>query len=113
MSPTILFRTRRFTGADGNSVVRWLGAELFRLGFEIKISKTDSLDISCPEGRYRIHINGSPERTAGEWRLKLERSRSVWDRLRGDADAGDGMLTVLKELLEMQADFSDIRQLAS
>jgi hypothetical protein len=129
-SRDILFKTDRFNlsvakphfinpGCFGEDLAAWLEARLIHenvkagspgqedWGWYLRARRGDrgyflamscSADVDSPNNR-------------GEWRIIVEKRRSFWERLSGAGkiDDNDGMVSTIRQILEKESDFSEVR----
>lgn len=133
MRRDLLFETARFNlsavGAHfinpccfGEDAAAWLRARLGERGIDAgEPCQEDwgwALGAAHAGERYVLGVGGVPAEDAasrgpdrGEWRIIVERRRSLRDRLtgRGHMTADDPLLRVVRELLQREPDFSRVR----
>jgi hypothetical protein len=98
----------------GDDVAGWLAQRLRQRGFEVAEPDQEDwgwyFDVRCPEATYFVGVGGTPDAEApsanpGEWRLMIEKHRSLKERLLRtnliDADS-DPFLQVLREVLSAE-----------
>ncbi len=97
----------------GDDVAQWLSERLRLRGATVTEPGQEDwgwyFDIRYGQARYFVGVGGNPdEGTAlanqGEWRLMVEKHRSLWERLTGAnyLDAEDPFLGVLKEIVSVE-----------
>jgi hypothetical protein len=127
----LLFRTDRFNlskvGKDfinpccfGEDLAAWLQGTLPESGVEIcKPYQEDwgwELPVRRGAQRYYICISGNADESAanpdlGEWRMIIEKKRSLWQRLTGDRKItrNDEMVALVQRILSSEDGVSDVR----
>jgi hypothetical protein len=68
------------------------------------------------DASYFIGVGGVANESAanpneGEWRIMVEKHRSIWDKLKGKnkTSRSDPLFTILREILEHEVDFKNVR----
>lgn len=131
MRHDLLFETNRFNLSEvkehfinpccfGEDVAAWLRGRLLEKGIEM--SEPDQEDWgwyisgSHKENDYFVGVGGnadegSEDKNQGEWRIMVEKRRSVWEKLTGknEMNAGDDMLQVIHGVVENEPDFKNVR----
>jgi len=127
----ILFDTDRFNLSEtkehfinpccfGEDLAAWLRGKLLERGFPtIKPGQEDwgwYIESALEGNSYFIGIGGSAEESApepnfGQWRIMVEKRRSLWEKLSGrnKTSLGDPIFGVIREILKREDDFKDIR----
>lgn len=128
-SRDLLFRTARFNLSEvkphfinpccfGEDLAAWLNTELVTRGYEAETPGQEDWGWYLPLRRggdsYYLDISGNADQEGsnhGEWRVMVEKRRSIWDRLTGRnrITVKDSLFGVLENLLRSQPDFCDIR----
>jgi hypothetical protein len=131
MQIEILFETSRFNVSVvkehfinpccfGEDAASWLRAKLIEKGIAtVEAGQEDwgwYIESTRDNASYFIGVGGvSNESPAnaddGAWRLMVERHRTTWDKLRGKnkISPDDPILAVIREILENESDFKDVR----
>lgn len=127
----ILFETDRFNLSDvkehfinpccfGEDLAQWLGEKLTEKGAIPSAPGQEDwgwyLFVEQGSHRYFVGVGGNPAegiaaRNDGEWRIMVERRRSLWDRLRGRnrITNADPILAMIEDILRQQADIRNIK----
>jgi hypothetical protein len=127
----ILFETNRFNLSEvkdhfinpicfGEDVAAWLRGKLVERGIPtIEPGQEDwgwYVESTLGDSVYFIGIGGNPDELSrdpnyGEWRIIVEKHRSLWQKLRvRNATPGDEpMIAVIREILEREGDFENVR----
>lgn len=129
-SRDILFTTDRFNlsvakphfinpGCFGEDLAAWLEARLIRENVKAGSRGQEDwgwyLRARLGDRAYFLAMSGNANenspRNLGEWRIFVEKRRSLWERLSGadKIDDNDGMVATIREILEKEADFSEVR----
>jgi hypothetical protein len=126
----ILFTTDRFNlsvakphfinpGCFGEELAAWLQARLIER--DVKAGPPGQEDwgwyLRAKRGdrAYFLGMNGNADENSpnnmGEWRIIVEKRRSLWERVSraGEIDDDDGMVATIREILEKESDFSEVR----
>jgi hypothetical protein len=128
----LLFRTPRFNLSlvkehfinpccFGEDLAVFLQSELAKNGFQTQVPGQEDwgwyLPVSRGSDRYYLDISGIPDEEGsvsneGEWRIMVEKRRSIWDRLTGcNVIANDDPLFLMVQiLLRAQPDFRNVRR---
>jgi len=128
----ILFETDRFNLSEvkqhfinpccfGEDLTQWLGEKLTERGAIASAAGQEDwgwyLFVEQGSQRYFVGVGGNPTegaaaRNDGEWRIMVERRRSMWDRLRGRnlITNADLILAMIENILREQADIRNIRR---
>jgi hypothetical protein len=129
---SFLFRTSRFNlskvGAHfinpccfGEDLAAWLAEKLTERGIEAGQPYQEDWGwefraTTSTGSIYYFGMGGIPDETcpgenSGEWRVFIEKKRSLWQLLTGSGKISvhDPMLTIVEEVLKSQPDFEDIR----
>lgn len=132
MGHDLLFETDRFNLSEvkdhfinpccfGEDLAAWLRVKLLEKGIEVTEPGQEDwgwyVEASYGGRSYFIGIGGNAfepggDKNRGEWRIMLEKHRSVWERLtrKDDPSEADGMLAVIREVLEAEPDFNNVRR---
>ena len=127
----ILFDTNRFNlseakeyfinpGCFGDDLAAWLRTRLVEKGIPtIEPDQEDwgwYVESTLGDNHYFIGIGGNADESSddpnrGEWRIMIEKHRSLWDRLTGkNAMSWDeAIIAILREILQDEADFQNVR----
>lgn len=126
----LLFRTGRFNLSQvhehfinpccfGEDLAAWLRTKLAEE--HIRVSEPDQEDwgwyLRAKQGNhsYFLAISGNSangtNRDYGEWRIIVEKQRSIWERVtgKGKIAESDPMLEAIRKILPQQEDFLDLR----
>lgn len=132
MRSDLLFETNRFNLSRvephfinpccfGEDAADWLRARLAERGIGASAPAQEDwgwyLGLDYDGEEYFLGIGGNSDETAadpdrGEWRLMLERKRSLWARMTGKdrvAPADDRLLGVLRAILEEEPGIEKVR----
>ena len=131
MRHDLLFETNRFNLSEvrehfinpccfGEDLAAWLRGKLLEKGLEVAGPDQEDwgwyIEASYEGGRYFIGVGGNADETGGdnnqgEWRIIVEKHRSLWDRLIGknEASEADGMIALIREIVEAEPDFRNVR----
>jgi hypothetical protein len=127
----ILFDTDRFNLSEakghfinpccfGDDLAAWLRGKLLAKG----VSTTEPgqedwgwyVESQLGDSSYFIGFGGAVEQSAvtpnfGEWRIMIEKHRSLWEKLgrRNKTSHSDPIFAVIREILEGENDFKNIR----
>jgi len=126
----LLFRSSRFNLSEagdhfinpccfGEDLAAWLCEKLAERGIKVDPAGQEDwgwyLGLSHQGVRYLLGISGnadesSANRNAGQWRIMVDKSRSLGERLRGAGRIrqDDPVLGLLEEMLSGQADVADL-----
>ena len=129
-SRDILFKTDRFNlsvakphfinpGCFGEDLAAWLEARLIHenvkagspgqedWGWYLRARRGDRGYFLAMSGNVDVDSPNNRE----EWRIIVETRRSFWERLSGAGkiDDNDGMVSTIREILEKESDFSEVR----
>ena len=127
----ILFDTDRFNLSEpkeqfinpccfGDDLATWLRARLLERGIPtIEPGQEDwgwYIESKLGGDSYFIGMGGTVEESApdsnrGEWRIMVEKRRSLWEKLSGKnkISLNDPIFAVIRNVLERENDFKDIR----
>lgn len=127
---SILFKTGRFNLSKvdetfinpccfGEDLARWLREALRKKSLEVSDPYQEDWGWELPAknetGRYYLCVSGyahneGADSNAGEWRIILEKRRSIGQRLtgKGKIELSDGMLASVREILEGEPDIRDV-----
>jgi hypothetical protein len=125
----LLFRTGRFNLSKvqqhfinsccfGEDLARWLRGKLSERGVRAEEAYQEDwgweLRAEDDGKRYYVGVGGNSDdgtSDLGEWRIILEKPRSIRDRLmgRGKIGADDRMVKLVEEILAGQPDFQGLR----
>ena len=127
----IVFTTSRFNLTEvkehfinpccfGEDLAAWLQQQL--LAKDVQAHAPDQEDWGWYTGAnfegsaYFIGVSGNPNEgasgdNAGEWRIAVEKVRTIKDRLfgRNRMSADDEFLVIVRAIIESESDFSDVR----
>lgn len=128
----ILFETDRFNVSQvkahfinpccfGEDLAEWLRQELIQKSLTAgEIGQEDwgwYLFVQQGSERFFVgiggyHLAGSMVANDGEWRVMVEKSRSIWDRLRGRKRITDTdpILSIIEDILREQRDVRNVRR---
>ncbi len=131
MHRDILFETNRFNLSEvkqhfinpccfGEDLAAWLRAELIERGIPtIEPGQEDwgwYIESQMDGCTYFIAIGGNPDDTAqdknrGEWRITIEKHRSVWEKLSGRNKTTQEapIFDVIEAILRAQPDIKNVR----
>lgn len=126
----LLFRSSRFNLSEagahfinpccfGEDLAAWLGEKLAERGIPTDPPGQEDwgwyLRLSHQGVRYLLGVSGnadesSADRNAGQWRIIVDKSRSLGERLRGAGKItqDDPVIGLLEQILSGQADFTDL-----
>ena len=128
----VLFKTNRFNLSKvgehfinpccfGEDVVSWFRSKLVERG--IQVTRTGQEDwgwylfAHSGEIRYFVGVGGnsdesSPDPDQGEWRLVIERRRTLWERLlgKGQIASDDKLIAITEEILRSDPSVREIRR---
>ena len=131
MHHDLLFETNRFDLSEvkahftnpccfGEDLATWLRRKLLEKGIEM--TEPDQEDWGWYiEGNYKgsgyfVGVGGNAnesreEKNQGEWRIMIEKRRSVWEKLAGknEMSEADEMMRVVRKILSMEPDFKNVR----
>lgn len=132
MPADILFETNRFNLSDvqphfindicfGEDAAAWLRERLLALGITATEPAQEDwgwyVEAAHGGAAYFIGIGGNQQpgaadKNAGEWRIMIERHRSLWDKLTGKnmISPDDALLLIIRGIVEAEPGFSNIRQ---
>jgi hypothetical protein len=128
---SLLFKTARFNLSKidetfinpccfGEDLARWLGEALLERKFEISEPYQEDwgweLPVKNESAGYYLCMSGYADdeganSNAGEWRIIIEKRRSIGQRLtgKGKIESSDRMLVSVREILEAEPDIRDVR----
>jgi hypothetical protein len=128
----ILFETDRFNvsnvmehfinpGCFGEDVAEWLRQRLTEKGTTASTPGQEDwgwyLFAQRDSQHYFLGISGYRRESAtgkndGDWRVMVEKKRSIWEKVRGTNKItdDDSMLAIIEEILREQADIGDVRR---
>ncbi len=131
MGNDLLFETNRFNLSEvkehfinpccfGEDLAAWLCARLLEREAEVTGPGQEDwgwyLEANNQGRRYFIGVGGnadesSADKDQGEWRIIVERRRSVWEKLTGEGEMteADEMVTLIREILRREPDFQNVR----
>jgi hypothetical protein len=125
----LLFRTSRFNLSRvqphfinpccfGEDLADWLRGKLFERSVGASEPYQEDwgweLRAEFEKNSYYVGVGGNSDDGAtdlGQWRIMVERRRSIWDRITGKGKIGkdDRMLKLIRDILESQTDFEGLR----
>ena len=127
----LLFRTDRFNLSKigehfinpccfGEDLASWLRGRLPERGVEICDPYQEDWGWELPVRRgaqgYYLCVSGNADQSAanpdeGEWRMIIEKKRSIWQRLTGDGKItrDDEMVALVQKILGSEDGMSDVR----
>lgn len=130
MRHDLLFETNRFNLSEtkdhfinpccfGEDVAAWLRGELIKRDIEVIEPDQEDwgwyIEAKHKGGSYFIGIGGnadesSTDRNQGEWRIMVEKHRSIREKLtrKNEMSEADEMVTVIWEILEREPDFKNL-----
>jgi hypothetical protein len=126
----LLFRTNRFNlskaqkhfvnpSCFGDDLAAWLQEKLLEQGIQTSAPAREDwgryLKASYGKNSYFLAMNGNSVSSAsddGEWRIIVEKKRSLWERMsgKGKIASDDRMLQTIEDILAQQPDFQDLRR---
>jgi hypothetical protein len=129
----ILFTTNRFNLSVvkqhfinpccfGEDLAAWLRQKLTEKGVNVSQPGQEDwgwyLKTRLEETSYFLAMSGNPDQPRtdlGEWRVIVERNRTVWQRLRGRGkiDSRDRMTELIEEILRTQNDCGNVHRESS
>ena len=131
MQSDIVFETNRFNLSEakdhfinpccfGEDLAAWLRGALAQKGIDASEPGQEDwgwcLDATHEGASYFIAIGGNPDDSAsdpnqGEWRIAIEKRRSLWDKLMGKnrQTPDEPILDVIAGILKSQPDFRNVR----
>ncbi len=128
----ILFETDRFNVSEvkehfinpccfGEDLAEWLRQRLAQKGLIAgapyqedwgweMLTQRDSEQYYLGVSGYRTE--GAAGKNDGEWRIMVEKKRSIWDKLRGRnaITEGESILTIIEDILREQADVRNLHR---
>lgn len=125
----IIFETARFNLSEpkeyfinpccfGDDAAAWFAGELTARGITVSEPGQEDwgwyLEAAHAGNSYFIGIGGNAETEAagnqGEWRLMLEKKRTVWDKLNGKnkLHADEQIILILHDIISKQADMNPL-----
>ena len=104
----------------GEDLAAWLRSKLVEKSIPtIEPGQEDwgwYIESTLGDASYFIGIGGAANESAanpneGEWRIMVEKHRSVWDKLTGKhkTSPSDPIFAVIREILEHESDFRNVR----
>lgn len=130
-SRDILFKTDRFNlsvtkphfinpGCFGEDLAEWLQARFIHENVMAGSPGQEDwgwyLRAKRGERAYFLAMSGNADHedsptNRGQWRIIVDKRRSSWERLSGAAkiDDDDSMVATIREILEKETDFSEVR----
>jgi hypothetical protein len=128
----LLFRTNRFNLSSvhphfinpccfGEDLAAWLRGKLSERGIAASQPFQEDWGWELPTdfagNSYYLGMSGNSGDGAtdnGEWRIIIEKRRSIWDRItgKGKITEEDRMLALVEDILANQPDFHDVRRAA-
>jgi hypothetical protein len=128
----ILFKTARFNLSEvkphfinpccfGEDLATWLGKRLSEDGVSVALPAGQEdwgwyVYVSIQDGKYFLGIGGNAEdgdsRDYGEWRIMVEKRRSILDRLSGKnvLSGEDAIVRLIENILRGESDFRELRR---
>src|SRR5262244_2407175 len=128
----LLFRSSRFNLSKvgdhfvnpccfGEDLAAWLREKLTERGIPTDNPGQEDwgwyLGLSHQDDKYLLAVNGNPNESPhhendGEWRIVVDKSRSLSQRLRGAGKItqGNPVVATVEEILRAEADFHDLRR---
>lgn len=125
-----LFETDRFNVSEvkehfinpccfGEDVAEWLRQELIKRDITVSTPGQEDwgwyLFVERASERYFVGATGyqrqgAPTANDGEWRIMVERRRSIWEKLlgRNQISPTDPMLSVIEDILHAQSDVRNV-----
>ena len=132
MRHDILFETSRFNVTDpkehfinpccfGEDAAAWLRGELIEKGFTVGSPGQEDwgwyLQAGYVGNSYFLGFGGylqeeAAARNMGEWRVMIEKRRSVWDRLRNrnKMSEDEPIVAIVENILRAEIDFHNVRR---
>ena len=132
MHTDILFDTDRFNLSEakphfindicfGDDAAAWLREQLLALGIQaIEPAQEDwgwYIEATHAGSSYFIGVGGNPQagasyKNAGEWRIMIEKHRSLWDKLTGKNKLApdEAILAIIRSIVAHEPDFSNLRE---
>jgi hypothetical protein len=101
----------------GEDLVTWLRIKLAENKIETATPYQEDwgweLPVTCGRGSYYLCVSGNADKSGndeGEWRIIVEKRRSVWERLakKGNLAGDDPMLKALEQLLSNEPTISNV-----
>jgi len=127
----ILFDTDRFNlseakehfinpGCFGEDFAAWLRSKLLERSIPtIEPDQEDwgwYIEARLGDAAYFIGVGGNSNESAtqpnaGEWRIMIEKHRSMWEKLTGknQASRSDPIFAIIRDILEREPDFKNVR----
>lgn len=131
MHHDLLFETNRFNLSEvkehfinpccfGEDLATWLRGKLLERGIEVTEPGQEDwgwyVEAKNEGSWYFVGIGGNADESGGvknqgEWRIMVEKHRSVWEKVTGTNEASEAgeLMTVIRNILEMEPDFKDVR----
>jgi len=128
----ILFKTGRFNLSKvgehfinpccfGEDLAAWLRMKLPEKGVEPAEPYQEDwgweLPAKCGSGSYYLCVSGNADESStdhdqGEWRIIVEKRRTLWQRITGDGkiSANDPLLRVVEEILASESTITDVHR---
>ena len=132
MHTDILFEANRFNLSEvqphfindtcfGEDVAAWLRDKLLALGISATVPDQEDwgwyIEATYAGAIYFIGVGGNQQpgasdKNAGEWRIMIERHRSVWDKLTGKntITPNDALLVIIRGIIDAEPGFRNVRQ---
>lgn len=103
----------------GEDLAAWLRGKLLERGAKVTDPGQEDwgwyIEAGCKGQSYFIGIGGnadevSQDKNQGEWRIMVEKHRSLWEKLTrtNDLSKDDEMLTMIWEILQTEPDFKNV-----
>lgn len=127
----IIFDTDRFNlseakdhfinpGCFGEDLAAWLRSKLVEKSIPtVEPGQEDwgwYIESKLGDASYFIGVGGAANESApnpneGEWRIMVEKHRSIWDKLKGKnkTSRSDPIFAIIREILERESDFKNVR----
>jgi hypothetical protein len=127
----LLFDTDRFNlsevqdhfinpGCFGEDLAAWLRSKLVEKSIpSIEPGQEDwgwYIEAKLGDASYFIGVGGAANESAansneGEWRIMVEKHRSIWEKLTGQnkTSRSEPIFTLIREILEHESDFKNVR----
>ena len=131
MHHDLLFETNRFNLSEvkahfinpccfGEDLASWLRSKLIEKGMEMTEPGQEDwgwyIEANYNGSWYFVGVGGNADEASGdenqgEWRIMVEKRRSVWGKLAGKSEmsGADEMMTIIWGILEAEPDFRNMR----